>query len=333
MYLDLVNKYAYKEEEKLKKDNNENIKRAFKKSMKKNKGNRLGQIITIIIFAIIGLVVYFGNGIPNNTNLASNKGDVQETTGVMEVHYLDVGQGDSAYIKVNNYDILIDAGDNGKEELLLSQLKEFNIDDFEVIIATHPHADHIGGMAEVLRDYKVESFYMPKVSHTTKTYENMIKAIEKQGIKIKPIKEGTTLDFGGGAFMKVYSPIYEKYENLNDYSPIMKFTFGESDFIFTGDAEYHSEEEVVLKYPNDLKAEVLKFGHHGSRTSSTTSFVESVNPDYGIISCGLNNDYGHPHRETLDKITKYEIESYRTDKQGQITLVSDGKTISVKTEK
>ncbi|MGL5353840.1 MAG: ComEC/Rec2 family competence protein, partial [Clostridium sp.] len=122
-------------------------------------------------------------------------------------------------------------------------------------------------------------------------------------------------------------------EEFNDYSPIMKLTFGDMDFIFTGDAEYHAEEDVVAKYPNDLQAEVLKFGHHGSKTSSTRAFVESVKPTYGIISCGLNNDYGHPHRETLDKITKYNIESYRTDKQGQITLSTDGKTISVKTEK
>lgn len=313
----------------------ENIKRAFRKNMKKHKGNRGAQIITIIVFAAIGIGTLFftSEGEIGNANKINKPSKQSKVEGKMEIHYLDVGQGDSAYVKVNDWDILIDAGDNGKEGLLLSQLKEFNIDDFEMIIATHPHADHIGGMEEVFRDYKVESFYMPKVTHTTKTFENMIKAIDKEGIKITPIKEGMTFDFGPGASMEVYSPIYESYEEFNDYSPIMKLSFGEMDFIFTGDAEYHAEEEVVAKYPKDLKAEVLKFGHHGSSTSSTRSFVESVSPSYGIISCGLDNSYGHPHRETLDKITKYNIESYRTDTQGQITLTTDGKTISVKTQK
>lgn len=313
----------------MKKGNNENFKRSFEKNMKKHRGNKSGQLITIVVFIIIGIVSLYTT---SGKDVKLNK-PVGETAGVMEVHYLDVGQGDAAYIKVNGFDILIDAGDNGKEELLLSQLKEFNIDDFEMIIATHPHADHIGGMAEVFRDYDVESFYMPNATHTTKTFENMVKAISEEGIKINTIKEGMSFDFGPGAKMEVYSPIYESYEEFNDYSPIMKLTFGETDFIFTGDAEYHAEEEVVAKYPNDLKAEVLKFGHHGSSTSSTRAFVESVDPDYGIISCGLDNSYGHPHRETLDKITKYEIESYRTDTQGQITLTSDGKTISAKTQK
>ena len=315
----------------MKKTNNDNIKNAFIKTMKKHKGNKLAQIVTIIIFAIIGLVtLYFGEEFVSNSNMT---GSIGQVNGRLEVSYLDVGQGDSAYIRVNDFDILIDAGPRSDADELIKQLEAKNIDDFEIVIATHPHEDHIGGMVKVFEKYDVKEFYMPKVTHTTKTFENMVNAVAKEGIKIKTIKEGMSFDLGPGAGIEVYSPIYESYEEFNDYSPIMKLTFGETDLIFTGDAEYHAEEDVVAKYPNDLKAEVLKFGHHGSSTSSSISFLESVDPDYGIISCGVDNKYGHPHRETLDKIKKYEIESYRTDIHGQINLTSDGKTISIKTEK
>lgn len=315
------------------KNKDEKIKDAFVKNMKKHKGNKKAQFITVIIFGIIalGTVIFekdyfneFINGYSNNLN---------EVQGNLEVSYLDVGQGDSAYIRVNDFDILIDAGPRSDSDKLLEQLKAKNIDDFEMIIATHPHEDHIGGMADVFKEYDVESFYMPSVTHTTKTFENMVNAVANEGLKIQTIKEGMRFDLGNGANIEVYSPIYESYEEFNDYSPIMKLTFGETELIFTGDAEAHAEADVVAKYPDDLKADVLKFGHHGSSTSSTEEFLQSVSPEYGIISCGTDNKYGHPHRETLDKISKYNIKSYRTDTQGQITLTSDGKNIKITTEK
>ncbi len=310
------------------KKDNKNLQEAFKKNMKKHKGNKKAQILTIIVFAIIALGgAIFGN------DIVSKEPKVENLNGNLEISYLNVGQGDSAYIKVNDFDILIDAGPRSDADALLQQLEEKDIDDFEMIIATHPHEDHIGGMAKVFEKYDVESFYMPKVTHTTKTFENMVNAINKEGIKIKQIKEGMSFDLGEGAKIDVYSPIYESYEEFNDYSPIMKLTFGQNEFMFTGDAEAHAEQDVVAKYPTNLKADVLKFGHHGSSTSSTEEFVKAVSPKYGIISCGVDNTYGHPHRETLEKISKYNIEAYRTDKQGQINVTSDGMTIKIKTEK
>lgn len=310
------------------KKDNKNLQEAFKKNMKKHKGNKKAQILTIIVFAIIALGgAIFGN------DIVSKEPKVENLNGNLEISYLNVGQGDSAYIKVNDFDILIDAGPRSDADALLQQLEEKSIDDFEMIIATHPHEDHIGGMAKVFEKYDVESFYMPKVTHTTKTFENMVNAINKEGIKIKQIKEGMSFDLGEGAKIDVYSPIYESYEEFNDYSPIMKLTFGQNEFMFTGDAEAHAEQDVVAKYPTNLNADVLKFGHHGSSTSSTEEFVKAVSPKYGIISCGVDNTYGHPHRETLEKISKYNIETYRTDKQGQINVTSDGMNIKIKTEK
>ena len=308
------------------KQNNDKMQKAFKATMKKHKGNKLAQLITVIVFVVIGLGgVYFTKNQPSS--------DLGEVNGNLEVSYLDVGQGDAAYIRVNDFDILIDAGPRSDADRLMEQLEKKNIDDFEMVIATHPHEDHIGGMVKVFERYDVKEFYMPKVTHTTQTFKNMVNAVNKEGIKIQTIKEGMSFELGSGAKIDVYSPIYESYEEFNDYSPIMKLTFGETELIFTGDAEAHAEQDVVAKYPNDLDADVLKFGHHGSSTSSTDEFLKSVSPEYGIISCGVDNKYGHPHRETLDKISKYNIKAYRTDKQGQITLTSNGKDISIKTEK
>ncbi|WP_291652331.1 ComEC/Rec2 family competence protein [Clostridium sp.] len=294
--------------------------------MKKHKGNKKAQFITIIVFGIIGVIsLYFGKDLKDSS--------IGIPSGKLEISYLDVGQGDAAYIRVNDFDILIDAGPRSDADKLMKQLEEKNIDDFEIVIATHPHEDHIGGMVKVFEKYDVESFYMPKVTHTTKTFENMINVVSKEGLKVKVIKEGTSFDLGDGAKIDVYSPIYESYEEFNDYSPIMKLTFGNTSYMFTGDAEAHAEQEVVAKYPKNLDADVLKFGHHGSSTSSTKEFVEAVSPEYGVISCGVDNKYGHPHRETLQTIDTQGIKAYRTDKQGQITITSDGSTISVRTEK
>lgn len=303
-----------------------NIRSAFEKNMKKHKGNKRAQLITIILFGVIAIFsAFLGKDIVGN-NLGTPNGNI-------EISYLDVGQGDAAYIRVNDFDILIDAGPRSDSDKLMKQLEDKNIDDFEIIIATHPHEDHIGGMTKVFERYDVKSFYMPKVTNNTKTFENMIKAVGNEGLKAKVIKEGTSFDLGNGAKLEAYSPTKDTYADFNDYSPIMKLTYGNKSFIFTGDAEKEVEEEVVKKYSNELKADVIKFGHHGSSTSSTKDFIEAISPEYGIISCGVDNSYGHPHRETLDIINKIGIKAYRTDKQGQITITSDGNNINIKTQK
>lgn len=302
------------------------LKKSFEKTMRKHKGNKKAQLATIIVFGLIAIVsTIFGQDVIDTSNLNAN--------GVIEVSYLDVGQGDAAYIKVNDMDILIDAGSKSDVDKLMKQLEEKNIDDFEIVVSTHPHEDHIGGMTKVLQTYKVESFYMPKVEHSTKVFENMIKEVEKQGLKVKVLKEGINIDIGEGALLETFSPTQDTYSNLNNYSPIMKLTFGNTSFLFTGDAEKDVEAEVLSKYKDKLDSDVIKFGHHGSSTSSSQSFIEAVSPDYGIISCGVDNSYGHPHKEILKLIQDMNIEAYRTDTQGQITVISDGNNIEIKTEK
>lgn len=293
---------------------------------RKRKKNTKVQLVTAIIVIILGVLSSFLDESFISENFLTVR---EDTEGLLNIYYLDVGQGDATYINIGNFDILIDAGSKSEKEKLIEQLEELNIDDFEMVIATHPHEDHIGGMEVIFERYNVKEFYMPKVTHTSKVFENMITAVANEGIKVKIIKDEMTFNLGNGAHIDVYSPMYESYSNLNDYSPIMKLTFGENSFIFTGDAEAPVELEVVEKYGDYLKADVLKFGHHGSSTSSTEEFIQAIDPKYGVISSGDNNMYGHPHKEVLSLIDKYNIATYRTDIDGQINFTSDGKTITV----
>lgn len=278
-----------------------------------------------IISSIIGIIVvllagYFGIDLTQDSKVPKDS--------KLMISYMDVGQGDAAYIKVNGNDILIDAGPRSNSKELLEQLKAKNIDDFELVIATHPHEDHIGGMVDVFKEYEVKAFYSPKITHTTKTYENLVKAVKDEGLKTKELKDGMVIDLGEGAKFEVFTPQKSEYEELNDYSPIMKLSFGDTSYLFTGDAEKLAEEEALAKYKTSLDSDVIKFGHHGSSSSSSNAFIEAVSPKYGIISCAKDNKYGHPHRETLDIIKKYNIKTFRTDTDGEIILTSDGKSIN-----
>ncbi|HHD2601877.1 TPA: ComEC/Rec2 family competence protein [Clostridium perfringens] len=278
-----------------------------------------------IISSIIGIIVvllagYFGIDLTQDSKVPKDS--------KLMISYMDVGQGDAAYIKVNGNDILIDAGPRSNSKELLEQLKAKNIDDFELVIATHPHEDHIGGMVDVFKEYEVKAFYSPKITHTTKTYENLVKAVKDEGLKTKELKGGMVIDLGEGTKFEVFTPQKSEYEELNDYSPIMKLSFGDTSYLFTGDAEKLAEEEALAKYKNSLDSDVIKFGHHGSSSSSSNAFIEAVSPKYGIISCAKDNKYGHPHRETLDIIKKYNINTFRTDTDGEIILTSDGKSIN-----
>ncbi|WP_042260470.1 MBL fold metallo-hydrolase, partial [Clostridium perfringens] len=182
---------------------------------------------------------------------------------------------------------------------------------------------------EVLENFDVKSFYAPKVAHTTKTYENMLKAVKNEGLKIKQIKEGTKIDLGKDTEVQVYSPVKSQYEELNNYSPVMKISYGQNSFMFTGDAESLVEKEI-LNENKDLKADVLKLGHHGSHSSTSEEFLKAVDPSIAIVSCAKDNKYGHPHKETMSNLKKAGITVYETFRDGDITISSNGKKLDVK---
>ncbi|MDK0560018.1 ComEC/Rec2 family competence protein [Clostridium perfringens] len=281
----------------------------------------------LAIISTVTVLSFAGCGVQKNNNISKSSAE-SEYSG-MSVTYLNVGQGDSELIQVNGINMLIDAGTNAGANDLVKDLKNRGIKTIDIAIATHPHEDHIGGMDEVLENFDVKSFYAPKVAHTTKTYENMLKAVKNEGLKIKQIKEGTKIDLGKDTEVQVYSPVKSQYEKLNNYSPVMKISYGQNSFMFTGDAESLVEKEI-LNENKDLKADVLKLGHHGSHSSTSEEFLKAVDPSIAIVSCAKDNKYGHPHKETMSNLKKAGITVYETFRDGDITISSNGKKLDVK---
>lgn len=252
-----------------------------------------------------------------------------EVTGNLEVHYIDVGQGDAILIKQNDKSMLIDAGDNAYGSRVVNYLKSNNIKRLDYIVGTHPHADHIGGMDDVINTFDVGKIIMPQVTHTSKTFEDVIIAIKNKGLKITTPKVGDVYEIGDANFT-ILAPNNTSYSNLNNYSIIGKLVYGNNSFIFTGDAEQESEGETLAN-DQSLKSDVLKVGHHGSDTSTTQEFLNAVDPKYAVIQVGAGNKYGHPNESTLRKLQNKNIEVYRNDLNGNIIASSDGNVITFNT--
>jgi len=289
--------------------------------MNKNHVNKKYLFIFILIILISSLTIscnFPTNDSNKNNQIESNK---------MIVHYIDVGQGDSILIQVNNKNLLIDAGPKSDKKKLLDYLSSLNLNKLDYVIATHPHEDHIGNMADVIDDYNVLAFYAPKVQSTTKTFEQMVESLKSKNLKINVIKKGTdSINLGENTKVTVFSPTKDYYEDLNNYSPVIKIEYGKTSFLFTGDAQKDVEKEI-LATNEDISADILKVGHHGSSTSTTKDFLNKVNPSIGVISLGKDNTYNHPNDGTIKRLNQNKVTIYRTDKNGTVILSSDGSKI------
>lgn len=279
----------------------------------------------LAIFAAFFLIISSFVGCSSSKTIDSSKDASNEN--VMKVNYIDVGQGDSILVQVNGKNLLIDAGPNSSTDKLVSYLNKQNIKKLDFVVATHPHEDHIGAMDTIINKYNIGEFYAPKKTTTTKTFESMVNALKSKNIKINAATAGVSLDLGKNVKCQMIAPNASNYEDLNNYSAVIKITYGNSKFLFMGDAESLSEKEILNKN-YDISSDVLKLGHHGSSSSSSKAFLDKVSPKIAIISCGKNNDYGHPHKETSTEMKKRNIQVYRTDIDGSIVLISDGKKIS-----
>ncbi len=254
-----------------------------------------------------------------------------------QVYFIDVGQGDSELIRLKDsgIDILIDAGTRSTKQELADYLKELGVDDIDILIGTHPHEDHIGGMAKIIEEFPIGTLYLPETSDemtpTTKTYESLLDAAESKNVTVRTAAAGDVLLEQGNTSFKVLSPSHTDYDNLNDYSIVTRLKVGDTAFLFQGDAETPVEEEI-LDSGADVSCDVIKLGHHGSSTSSSRAYLEAANPSAAVISCGVGNEYGHPHRETMDLLEKLSITPYRTDTQKTLLAETDGKTIVWQTE-
>lgn len=247
----------------------------------------------------------------------------------LRVSYIDVGQADSILIQIpNGKNVLIDAGNNGDANTITSYLKKQGVSKLDIVIATHPHEDHIGSMDTVINTFGIGQVIMPKKDSTTQTYKDLIAAIQNKGLKITEAKAGLKLDLGAEVNALLLAPNSTSYEDVNNYSAVLKLSYGTNTFLFDGDAQEQSENEVVNAGFN-LKADVLKVGHHGSHTSSSTAFLAKVQPKYAVISVGKGNSYGHPAQTTIDKLANIGAKIYRTDQSGTIVVESDGTNIII----
>lgn len=262
-------------------------------------------------------------------NQTSSGGPSTLTTG-MQVHFIDVGQGDSILITSDSHAMLIDAGENDKGEIVLDYLKKQNVKELDYMIGTHPHSDHIGGLDTVIDHIKVGEAILPKVVHNTKTYEDLLDAINKHTIPVKPAKLGEKYQLGAASFV-IISPSSSSYEELNNYSVGIKLTYGDTSFVLAGDAEKLSEKEMV-KSGIDLSADVLKLSHHGATNGLCEDLLDAVKPNYAVISVGADNDYGHPSPTTLKAMLKHGIKVFRTDIQGSIVFTTDGTSMKGSTK-
>ncbi len=255
-----------------------------------------------------------------------------EANGRLMIHYLNVGQGDCTLIQTpSGKNMLIDAGNPDDFESIDQYLQANHVEKLEVVMATHPHSDHIGSMTKILEKYEIGALYAPKVNHNTKTYQKLLETAASKDIQITPVQSGITIDLDPAVGIELFSPVYEKsYSDLNSYSPITKLTYGERAFIFTGDAETDNEEDALAYGGSRLDADVLKVGHHGSETSTSKAFFNAVSPTACVISVGKDNKYGHPDESILSMLSGTDI--YRTDRQGTIVAICDGDTIEFITE-
>lgn len=311
----------------------------MKKINAKNK-----KLIYTLIVLVIAVITAFGSSRgwwgdfsedPGNT-----LGDFTQTTvqndenNDFSVHFIDVGQGDCTLVMSGDKALLIDAGENGHETEVLNYLRSMKIDKLDYIIATHQHSDHIGGLPEVLEEFDADNIIMPRLTKaqtpTNSTYAAFLKALQKTNAKIISAKPGLKYSLGEAEF-EILGPVTDDCEDINSMSAVTKITFGETSFLVTGDAEKDEELEIIENGAN-LDCDVLRVGHHGSTTSSCKDFLDAITPEICVISCGANNDYGHPHDKVMKRLDNYTDEIYRTDICGSIVMTSDGNNIEISYE-
>ena len=283
----------------------------------------IGLVLVVAIFAFF----YFGrdNLLNNNINVS----------GEFAVHFIDVGQGDCILIEHGGEFMLIDTGEDSKYNNLSEYLEQLGVQEFKYIILTHPHADHIGGAHNIVREYEIDKLIMPSMYHDTVTFKNLLNTMDEAGLAPTRAVAGDNYEFGEAEFL-ILGPMSEEYASENNYSVVILMQFGNTRFMFTGDMESLSESEIARHVQDnrlDISADLLKIAHHGSSSSSQDYFLDLIRPGIAVIQVGDGNSYGHPHRETLHRLESIHARILRNDLHGDIIIISDGRELSVYTSK
>lgn len=295
-----------------------------------NKSN-IKRLITIIIVICFIFGAYFYQETGNDTKANINykkKEEVIKTDNELKVYFIDVGQADSILLSNNEEYMLIDAGNNEDGPKLISYLQGLGVTNLNYVIGTHAHEDHIGGMDDIIKNFSISRFFMPDVISTTKTFEDVLDALEQKQLTFETPNENETFSFADTKFNVLY--VGNESNDLNDTSIVLKATYHNTSFLFMGDATSKIEKKLENK---NLSSDVLKVAHHGSTYSSTTSFLKKVSPKYAVISVGINNPYNHPSTKTISKLEQLGTKVYRTDEDGTIIATSNGNDITFETIK
>lgn len=257
------------------------------------------------------------------------------TEGEIAVHFIDVGQGDCALILAGETSVLIDGGESSASADVIRYLNSLELESLDMVIASHPHSDHIGSLSKVIDEFGTETLLMPKLTEkmvpVTRSYQRLLESAENCGAVLEYAEVGVRYELTAGCYLDILAPVRD-YDDLNDYSIVAKLIYGQNSFLFTGDIEQTAEQDIYDSGA-ELFADVIKVAHHGSSSSSCRLFMQAVSPQYAVISVGSPNDYGHPHQKTTDLLKLLNISVYRTDRDGNIVWISDGETLRVNTSK
>lgn len=293
--------------------------------------------VVAVVFVLACLAISLIPGAPSwgdiSKMLKINSGIVAKD-GNFYVHYIDVGQADCELMTCGDDVVMIDAGETDSYNTIDSYLKINNVSHIDYLILTHAHADHIGSADDIINNYDVGNVIMTRLTEentpTSDVYANLLNALSNSDAKVYAAKPGDVYELENFSF-EILGPVKD-YKELNNTSVVVKATFGNTKFLFEGDAEAKSEKDI-LAAGYDVSADVIKLGHHGSRTSSDLDYLRAVNPQAAVISCGVNNSYKHPHPETIAKLDSLSIPYYRTDVRGNIVVECDGNSFTFNCER